>query len=379
MKKCIVIIFVLILLGCNNENTDSLSETTLTINNMSSYNIFDVGYGSVEFGAINSGNDATENINQGSRYVFFSLMIENVKIRFRTSNIISCEEGKKNELTIINNTIIVNIIDEKTDTLKNIFDAFEFEYNRPQILVKQSNTIITHNGEYHFGKINIGKTKEIIFTIVNTGNMNLNFEIMNNNKINLTDNLSGFFYVNLQPLSSTVVSGNNVTFSIQFSPTVEGNNFSAIVIIKTDSKKNGEFVFRIVGNCGIVYEIGDIGPSGGHIFWVNDGQYKECSEELGVFNLDDANNTAINYNGGNFTGWRLPNRDELELMYTNLHRNGFGGFYSDRYWSSYYEYDSFFSMNRYFLVNFADGTYSVSFLGNNLYNRVRAVRSFKIQ
>jgi len=40
----------------------------------------------------------------------------------------------------------------------------------------------------------------------------------------------------------------------------------------------------------------------------------------------------LNING--FTGWRLPTREELNLMYVNLKLQGLGSFKDDFYWSS---------------------------------------------
>ena len=39
-------------------------------------------------------------------------------------------------------------------------------------------------------------------------------------------------------------------------------------------------------------------------------------------------------NTGGFTDWFLPSREELQWMFLNLHKKGFGGFKNERYWSS---------------------------------------------
>ncbi|MDR1901562.1 MAG: hypothetical protein LBQ88_04675 [Treponema sp.] len=76
---------------------------------------------------------------------------------------------------------------------------------------------------------------------------------------------------------------------------------------------------------------------------------------------------SLDING--YRDWFLPSRDELNLMYTNLKKNGLGGFGGARYWSS--------SEGRYYGAwhqRFSDG-YQNDIAKLNIYS-VRAVRAF---
>ena len=115
------------------------------------------------------------------------------------------------------------------------------------------------------------------------------------------------------------------------------------------------------------YKIGDTGPGGGIVFFAEDGQYKECGVELGSFNWHDASKVAQRYNGGDLTDWRLPDKDELDLIYKNLHVNSLGEFSNGWYWSSSSGDD-----NDAWNQNFNNGNQrSISKFDSN---RVRAVR-----
>ena len=116
--------------------------------------------------------------------------------------------------------------------------------------------------------------------------------------------------------------------------------------------------------------IGDEGTGGGIIFYVrSDNTYMECSkDDLGQYGYDQSVTIARNYRGGGFTDWRLPNIDELDLMYRNLKLKGLGGF-SSMYWSS-----SLVSNVHTRVQDFRDGI-QLNGHKTNIY-LIRAVRSF---
>jgi len=84
---------------------------------------------------------------------------------------------------------------------------------------------------------------------------------------------------------------------------------------------------------------------------------------------DHAASVCANYDGGDFGDWYLPSKEELLLIYNNLHTQGLGGFISNWYWSS-----SEHNANSAWSVNFNDGiTYNFT---KGITNYVRAVRAF---
>lgn len=117
MKKLLAaaLIFMMTLAGCGNDDYD----TVLTIKNDSNYNFSYIEYGTVNFGNINSGKYLAKDVSAGTENVFFYLQ----GVRCRTNDVLTCDEGKGNELTISNSTIIINTTNGTTDTLKNIADT----------------------------------------------------------------------------------------------------------------------------------------------------------------------------------------------------------------------------------------------------------------
>jgi len=130
MKKIFIltVILALVLAACedgnnnNNNGNNGITKTTLTINNMSSYNLLSVEYSSVDFGTINSGKDSFKDVSAGTRYILFLLQIRGDEVRCRTTQVLTCDAGN-NEITFTNNTSITTAIDERTNTIKNIVDT----------------------------------------------------------------------------------------------------------------------------------------------------------------------------------------------------------------------------------------------------------------
>ena len=113
----------LLLFSCDSENIESPSRTTLSINNMSSYDLYDVEYASVEFGVVISGRDATMDVTSGTRYVFFSLLINNQLLRCRTVNVLTVTEDLSNEITFTDNTLVIEMTGEYSSNLRNVFET----------------------------------------------------------------------------------------------------------------------------------------------------------------------------------------------------------------------------------------------------------------
>lgn len=85
-------------------------------------------------------------------------------------------------------------------------------------------------------------------------------------------------------------------------------------------------------------KIGSLGPGGGLIFHIEGNKYYECSELLGVADLENAKAMCKAYKGGGYTDWYLPTKDELNYIYLNLRKTGKISS-NDWYWSSSPGYD----------------------------------------
>lgn len=72
----------------------------------------------------------------------------------------------------------------------------------------------------------------------------------------------------------------------------------------------------------LAFKIGDIGPGGGLIFYIEGNNVYECSKVLGETNWNMAKTLCNEYRGGGYNDWYLPNEDELNCIYKNLRKSG---------------------------------------------------------
>jgi hypothetical protein len=163
----------------------------------------------------------------------------------------------------------------------------------------------------------------------------------------------------------------------------------------------------VVSTVGCIYSVGDLVPAlGGYIFYLDgsgchglvakatdEGYYQWSSTNLttwayasgiygGAQNTKKSIARAVansstcpaasvcdNLASGGYTDWYLPSKDELDMMYVNLHLQGLGGFANNYYWSST-END----FTNAWVQNFFNG--NQDYLSKHVSNFVRAVRAF---
>lgn len=126
---------------------------------------------------------------------------------------------------------------------------------------------------------------------------------------------------------------------------------------------------------GLSLKIGDIGPGGGIVFYIEGKKAYEVSEILGEANWETAKSMAKSFRGGGYDDWYLPTKDELNLVYRNLRKTGIiSG--DSLHWASA-EDDS----GNAWLQRFSDGyqCYGYRNYGKNYPLSVRAVRAFTVE
>lgn len=124
-------------------------------------------------------------------------------------------------------------------------------------------------------------------------------------------------------LSATIIDVKSA--NVLSSARKDFNSIDDIVVLLTSFAKD------VVA--GLDLKIGDIGPGGGIVFYIEGIHFLECSELLGSVTWEEAKTLCENYRGGGYSDWYLPTHEELNYIYQNLRKAGkIGG--ETWYWAS---------------------------------------------
>lgn len=143
-------------------------------------------------------------------------------------------------------------------------------------------------------------------------------------------------------LSSPKLSGGELTYAVTVLDAVPEGRLARVA---GESHENPVRSFEAVSlfiddvslSCaqGGACVIGDTGPGGGVVFFVNNsGKYLEAApaDLAGLYRWNDAVEAGRGYQGGGKSDWRLPTQDELNELYEQ--KSIIGGFEPGTYWSS---------------------------------------------
>ena len=123
----------------------------------------------------------------------------------------------------------------------------------------------------------------------------------------------------------------------------------------------------------VTVAIGKRGPGGGLVFHSEGSRVYEVSEVLGKHQWAEAEKVAEGFRGGGFSDWRLPTKEELNLVYQNLRKPGIiTGTGDDWHWSSSQYHSTIAWAQR-----FGDGGQVPN--SDHYEYAVRAIRSFSIE
>ncbi|MDR2597543.1 MAG: choice-of-anchor D domain-containing protein [Treponema sp.] len=111
----------------------------------------------------------------------------------------------------------------------------------PILELSQDTTVISNNAlsPFDFGKILLGSSKSLTFTIKNNGNINL---VLSGDPI-ITSSI-GAFTVLAQPANTTILPGSSTEFAIGYTPSGEGVDSGYLTIL---SNSGGAFTLNVKG------------------------------------------------------------------------------------------------------------------------------------
>jgi len=179
------------------------------------------------------------------------------------------------------------------------------------------------------------------------------------------------YYVRAYAVNSRGTSyGNQITFN---SGKTFGTDYAGGYVFYNDGNGGGLVSAKTDQSTGIIWAILAYQTTlvNGTLYTIGSGSTNtdKIIAQNGVGNTYAAGNARSCTDGG-YSDWFLPSRDELDLMYTKLKKNGVGSFAANYYWSSS-ENDYRYAVNQNFSYD-SGGAVSIK----SLTKYVRAIRAF---
>ncbi len=128
-------------------------------------------------------------------------------------------------------------------------------------------SIPSGTGSKAFGGVVLNSSKDLVFTIRNTGTGALSLGGTPIVALGGTD--AAQFSVKTQP-AATVAAGGSATFTLSFRPTSAGSK-SATVTIRNNDENEGTYTFTVTGVSGTAGALDTSFGDGGHVFSAMDG------------------------------------------------------------------------------------------------------------
>lgn len=247
MKRyCFILLGLLGLLlsGCKQpvqNNTEK--KPTLTIHNMSSFEIDNIKWNGTDFGNIEVGGSEKKAVSKGIGYIYFSFepknSEDNAQMNCNTGELLSVESE---DLTFIftNSTIVVQ---QKNTGNRATLEDMEFP-NEAVLTVSIDSRDLVNNDVVSAGDSGTQVRKTIKATITNTGNSTLTLTGNSPVKI-IADGESSYVFSVDQPAQSVLKVNQSTEFRIHFTPS-EKKVYTGKIQIDSSDKKS-PFVFTVNG------------------------------------------------------------------------------------------------------------------------------------
>lgn len=186
--------------------------------------------------------------------------------------------------------------------------------------------------------------------------------------------LSAFFIVTVAAVCAFAQSGPMIIITgTSIDDSSSSSSSSNTKNIDNENQKQTEEKIVTDSEVQSSVKIGDIGPGGGLVFYIEGNRAYECSEVLGKRDWDEAEILCCEYRGGGYDDWYLPNKNELNYIYQNLRKSG--KISSDSWFWSSSKYSGDYMWNQ----RFSDGSQSGFGEFKSYYCFVLAVRSFTVE